>query len=181
MIHYGLVLYDRNLYIEVWVCQEREALLVAAARNDSQSEPIFPATRGYQRTTRWSEVAAAMKSGDIDQKETTRLGRGAEKRKTKQLTEPRLGTEWLDQFSIDEEKEKKRVAQEKKEREAPEKKRLAQVYRQEKKEREAPEKERVAGEKKRAAEEKKERLAQEAEEKKRLARRRSGLRRRRSG
>jgi hypothetical protein len=78
-----------------------------------------------------------MRSDDIDQKEMTRLGRATEKAEAKQLTEPRPDTEWLDQFSIDEEREKQRLAQEKKKQVAEEKeKRQAQ----EKKKRVAEEK-----------------------------------------
>ena len=54
-----------------------------------------------------------MEEDDIAQKETMRLGRAAEKRKAKQLTEPRLGTEWLDQFSIDKERPNREAAEEK--------------------------------------------------------------------
>jgi hypothetical protein len=78
-----------------------------------------------------------------------RMGRAAEKTKAKQLTEPRLGTEWLDKFSIDKEKER----QEKQKRVAEEKEKKKRV-REEKRKRLAEEKKRAAEEKKREAEEK---------------------------
>jgi hypothetical protein len=137
-----------------------------ATRNEHDYQPDKPVDGSAVASpagTTWSEVAADMELDDIVQKPTTREGRAAEKTEAKQLTEPRLqSTKWLDQFSIDKEKEKKRVAEEKK--------RVAE----ETKKRVAEEKKRVAEETKRVAEETKKRVAEEKkrvaqEEKKRLA------------
>jgi hypothetical protein len=83
--------------------------------NEPDFQPDAPVDRRAEAPpegTKWPEVAAAMRSDDIDQNETTRLGRATEKAEANQLTEPRPGTEWLDQFSIDEdeEREKQRLA-----------------------------------------------------------------------
>jgi hypothetical protein len=88
-----------------------------ATRNEHDFQPDTPVDGRAEASpggTRWSEVAATMRSDDIDQKETTRLGRATEKAEAMRLTEPRPGTEWLDQFSIDEEKKKRAAKKERK-------------------------------------------------------------------
>jgi hypothetical protein len=100
-----------------------------------------------------------MERVDIDQKPTTRVGRAAEKPKAEQLTEPRRGTEWLDQFSIDPPAPAAGSVLQRMQR-------LAQEKRKRKRKRAAEEKKRVAEEKKkREAQEKKEEKQRAAEEK----------------
>jgi hypothetical protein len=84
--------------------------------------------------------------------------RATEKAEAKQRTVPRPGTEWLDKFSIDEEREKQRLAQEKKKRVAEEKEEKKKRLVQEKKKQEA---ETRKAEKRAADDEKKKRAAEE--------------------
>jgi hypothetical protein len=105
-----------------------------ATGNEHDFEPDTPVdgrAEASPKGTKRSEVVGTMSSVDAGQKATTRLGRSTEKADAKKRDAPRPGTEWLDQFSIDEEKprrvaeEKKRVAKE--ERRAEEKPRRAEV------------------------------------------------------
>jgi hypothetical protein len=64
-----------------------------ATRNEPEyqpDEPVDGRAKASPAGTTWAKVAKALEEDDIAQKETMRLGRGAEKRKAKQLTEPRL-------------------------------------------------------------------------------------------
>jgi hypothetical protein len=121
-----------------------------ASSNEHDFEPDKPvdgSAEASPKGTKWSEVAASMTSADMAQKVTKKEERATEKAKAKQLTKPRPGTEWLDKFSIDKEREKK-------EEKKREKKRVAEKKEEKKRE------------KKRVAEEKKKRVAEEKQEKK---------------
>ena len=69
-----------------------------ATRNEHDYQPDTPVdgrAKASPAGTKWSEVAATMKSesDDIDQKPTKKEERATEKAEAMQLTEPRPGTE----------------------------------------------------------------------------------------
>jgi fused signal recognition particle receptor len=139
-----------------------------ATRNQHDYQPDTPVDGCAEASpagTKWPEVAATMTSADIAQKQERKQERAAEKRKAKQLTKPRPGTEWLDNFSIDKERKRKEERDAKK------------SVRKEKQQRDAiasmTDAERLAQEtKKRVAEEKQEKKKQEEKKKKKKKKKR---------
>jgi hypothetical protein len=110
-----------------------------ATRNKHAFQPDTPvdgSAEASPKGTKWSEVAAAMTSADMAQKVTKKEERATEKAKAKQLTEPRLGTEWLDKFSIDKERPNREAEEKKKQEKKREKERVAEEKQEKKREKE---------------------------------------------
>ena len=79
---------------KVLISDAIDSALATHNQHDFQPDtPVDGRAKASPAGTKWSEVAATMKSDDIDQKPTKKEERATEKAEAMQLTEPRPGTE----------------------------------------------------------------------------------------